>query len=168
MAPELLLGEVESANQESDMWAFACVCYEVFTCFYSHYIALTPIKILSGTMPFAEYAHNTTALIKAFSKPGTIPTKPTGGVDGRVWKKMEKCWDYNPTKRPTAKDICNFFASLGIKDDRPRVADNSRVRFDNTGINFEVIYAALLRVGRGGYPSKIKADTPSQVPPASS
>lgn len=45
MAPELILAEEpQPATRESDMWAFACVCYEVSSLplFYSRY----PVHIL--------------------------------------------------------------------------------------------------------------------------
>jgi serine/threonine protein kinase len=30
MARELLLGDIEHPTKQSDIWALACVCYEVF------------------------------------------------------------------------------------------------------------------------------------------
>jgi hypothetical protein len=150
MAPELLLGEVEISTQECDICALACTFYEVkYIYFTAAYPEFTLSKIIAGLIPFAEYSHNTTAPMKAFSKSGTIPTLPSKGIDNRAPKTMVKCWDYNPSKRPKASDICHVFAKIGFKDSRPSppCPDKPRLKSDVTVIDCNLVYQTLQRVG---------------------
>ncbi|KXN87569.1 hypothetical protein AN958_08450 [Leucoagaricus sp. SymC.cos] len=109
MAPELLLSdEHPPPTEQSDMWGFGCICFEVE----------------AGRIPFIEYRSNT-ALISASLKAQITPLRPkpncapviTGG--GPLLTLAERCWNHDPSQRPTAADALQFLAELIVKDDRP-------------------------------------------------
>ncbi|KAF5353185.1 hypothetical protein D9756_008110 [Leucocoprinus leucothites] len=121
MAPELLSGGQRSATTKSDIWSFACTCYE-----YTNIIALT----------------------KAIDKDGLTPNQPVAcpHFDNTVWKKMEECWAKEPKERPAAVSIGHFFAGL-FKDDR--VENGHRrlsIRLDRTVVDDALVHQTLLKV----------------------
>ncbi|KAF9255401.1 kinase-like protein [Marasmius fiardii PR-910] len=79
----------------SDVYAFAGVCYEIF----------------SGNVPF--YGLNDPAVIVAIMINKEHPPRPEGTLlnDG-MWKIMEDCWNFDPRLRPTASDIVTRVAGL--------------------------------------------------------
>ncbi|KAJ7257312.1 kinase-like domain-containing protein, partial [Mycena rebaudengoi] len=83
-APELL-NHGSRNSVESDVHAFAGICYEVFT----------------GKIPFFEF--NERAVLLHIWK-GNIPQK-LPSIPDNIWALMRECWDTDPKKRPTAKDI---------------------------------------------------------------
>jgi hypothetical protein len=90
-------------------------------------------------------------LTTAFRERRAVPTHSaltTGKVDERVLKKMRRCWDYDPIKRPTASDLCEFFAGLKLEDNRDpeENAAYPRVTSDNTNINYDFVLDILQRV----------------------
>ncbi|KAJ7983208.1 kinase-like domain-containing protein [Mycena polygramma] len=83
-APEVLRGGRNSAA--SDVYAFACVCYEIFT----------------EKVPFFEVADY--AIPWQVGQGGRFPQKlPT--ISDDVWPLMEDCWATEPANRPTANQI---------------------------------------------------------------
>ncbi|KXN85914.1 PAB-dependent poly(A)-specific ribonuclease subunit PAN3 [Leucoagaricus sp. SymC.cos] len=109
MAPELLLSaEHPPPTEQSDMWGFGCICFEVE----------------AGRIPFIEY-RSQTALIFAFVKAQITPLRPkpncapviTSG--GPLLMLAERCWNHDPSQRPTAAGALQFLAGLVVKDDRP-------------------------------------------------
>ncbi|KAK1236024.1 Rho guanine nucleotide exchange factor [Marasmius sp. AFHP31] len=88
MAPELL-AENASATRESDIYTFACVCYE----------------ILTGRVPFYECKSDGAVILQVVlgkhpSRPETLPQSSV-----LVWDMMEVCWQADPLLRPTASTI---------------------------------------------------------------
>ncbi|TDL17590.1 kinase-like protein [Rickenella mellea] len=99
-APELFEshedGKTNSPNQESDMYAFGCVCLELMT----------------GKWPFAEFQRDG-AVMKALMNKQT-PRRPANnllkyGLDDDLWALMEKCWSYAPTQRPKTGLLLEYF-----------------------------------------------------------
>ncbi|KAH7925359.1 kinase-like protein [Leucogyrophana mollusca] len=89
MAPEILSpkeGELTSATRASDIYSFACVCYEVFV----------------GRPRFSGY--NTPQLIMAVVIEDRRPSRAPG-IDDATWRLMNRCWDKNPASRPSANDL---------------------------------------------------------------
>ncbi|KAL0565482.1 hypothetical protein V5O48_016545 [Marasmius crinis-equi] len=85
-APELLMGS-NKVTKESDVYAFGCVCYEIY----------------AGCHPFPELAHDGGVIVKVVvqkehpSRPGEITN-----LSDVMWALMESCWSSAPPSRPTA------------------------------------------------------------------
>ncbi|KAG6824385.1 hypothetical protein H0H92_007043, partial [Tricholoma furcatifolium] len=91
-APELFKPDDRVAynTKESDIYAWACVAYEIF----------------AGEIPFANAASH-----KIVTKvlDGQRPSRPANasrswgvwGLKETIWSLMEICWDTDPAKRPT-------------------------------------------------------------------
>jgi len=97
MAPEIL--NVEGLNttrpsKESDVYAFAMVVVEVFTC----------------RPPFPELGH-AAVLIRVVG--GERPPRPEEacrlGLSDSVWEMVEKCWEQEPLPRPKISEVLKFF-----------------------------------------------------------
>ncbi|KAJ7902435.1 kinase-like domain-containing protein [Mycena leptocephala] len=93
-APELLLGE-SSNHFGSDVYAFACVCYE----------------ILTGNAPFFELANDMAVGIKVIR--GHRPSRPEM-ISDNLWTLLEDCWAQDPDKRPTMAEIVQRLVSPAI------------------------------------------------------
>ncbi|KAJ7489056.1 kinase-like domain-containing protein [Mycena latifolia] len=89
-APELLRGESESSAR-SDVYAFACVCYE----------------ILSGEIPFRELLEPAIPIKVAIE--GVRPTRPVPWPNttayNNIWKLIQQCWKDKSGSRPSAAKI---------------------------------------------------------------
>jgi serine/threonine protein kinase len=115
-APELLGSTIDETghhhlnNKATDMYAFACLCYEV-----SHFRSLahcrflSRLKIFSGNVPFYRIRNLWTVRDKV--KKGQRPIRPSDelskvrGLTDEVWDLVEICWSSDPTQRLTAADI---------------------------------------------------------------
>jgi hypothetical protein len=77
---------------------------------------------LTGNHPFAQ--HKPLQLISAFIK-GEKPS-PRGVFyipDKTVSALADKCWDYDPKKRPIAQKAQETLANSGVRDTRPNPID---------------------------------------------
>ncbi|KAJ7883439.1 kinase-like domain-containing protein [Mycena olivaceomarginata] len=101
LAPELF--QVENpvrTHYGSDVYALACVCYEVLT----------------GNAPFYEFRSDMAVMMRVLH--GYRPSQPmacsgTPGFDG-LWELMENCWDQNAQMRLTASGIVKRLAGPSI------------------------------------------------------
>ncbi|KAJ7113516.1 kinase-like domain-containing protein, partial [Mycena epipterygia] len=89
LAPELCRGE--KAHLGSDVYAFACVCYE----------------ILTEKVPFHELLNDMVVMLQVVE--GKQPSQPsscsgTAALDS-LWELLQDCWNKTPDKRPTAVQI---------------------------------------------------------------
>ncbi|KAJ7815920.1 kinase-like domain-containing protein [Mycena leptocephala] len=83
-APELFLeGRTSFA---SDVYAFSCVCYEIFT----------------GDLPFCDLPKDSAVMFKVIE--GQRPRRSLS-IPNDVWDLMEECWKEDPAARPSAKRI---------------------------------------------------------------
>ncbi|KAJ7832516.1 kinase-like domain-containing protein, partial [Mycena olivaceomarginata] len=110
--PELHRGEHN--DRCSDIYAFACVAYEMFT----------------GRAPFAELRPDS-AVITAVLFDGRRPSQPplctgTPSLDN-LWHLIQDCWAADPTKRPTVAELVQRLTQLGI-----RPSGNSTSDWDDT------------------------------------
>ncbi|KDR72752.1 hypothetical protein GALMADRAFT_143032 [Galerina marginata CBS 339.88] len=124
-SPELLNPQEEypRASIESDVYAFACVLYEIYI----------------GLAPFYEYARDVTVIFQVMK--GRKPSKPSPrsisfhewGLSETLWKTMEDCWNENPKQRPTMSHVISKHRLRDIND--PRLMNNweeqSASRFRN-------------------------------------
>ncbi|KXN91167.1 Actin-1 [Leucoagaricus sp. SymC.cos] len=112
MAPEQLAeDELPPPTQQSDMWSFGCICFEV----------------LMDEIPFEQY--KPLQLVFAFIRGKITPLRPTPNSDpiisdgGPLIALAEKCWSYDPSQRPTAAEALQFLTELNVEDDRPSMAE---------------------------------------------
>ncbi|KAG6907312.1 hypothetical protein DXG01_009431 [Tephrocybe rancida] len=97
-APELL-GATEDfeseTSKEGDVYALACVCYEIFT----------------GQIPFARFTKDSAIILQL--QLGAIPERPEAtnpawrawGLTEKIWLLMVDCWERDTSKRPSAVAI---------------------------------------------------------------
>lgn len=57
-------------------------------------------------MPYSKY-NDTVTLSKI--QAGELPQKPTDGIRDTVWGFLEKCWNRDPTKRPSIAEVYDAF-----------------------------------------------------------
>ncbi|KAG7090171.1 hypothetical protein E1B28_011778 [Marasmius oreades] len=92
LAPELLMSEQSSVpSTKSDMYAFGCVCYEIFV----------------GRIPFHGLTDGQALLAVAVDK--KQPPRPdpleSPELGDSIWEMMVSCWDTDPSLRATAMDV---------------------------------------------------------------
>ncbi|KAJ8080064.1 hypothetical protein PM082_016891 [Marasmius tenuissimus] len=89
LSPELLYAENAVATKASDIYAFACVCYE----------------ILTGLLPFYEYKNGAAVTLQVLA--GARPSRPDTLADFQdaIWNMMDACWHPDPSVRPSASTI---------------------------------------------------------------
>ncbi|KAJ7828509.1 kinase-like domain-containing protein, partial [Mycena leptocephala] len=105
-APELFRGERRN-HFGSDVYAFACVCYEVSQTYNGRKV------------PFYDLPNDMTVMFKVLE--GKRPWRPmswsgTTALDN-VWGLMESCWEGKSEMRPTASQIVERLIgpSIGAK-----------------------------------------------------
>ncbi|KAL0058646.1 hypothetical protein AAF712_014672 [Marasmius tenuissimus] len=118
LAPELLRSNAPVSTVLSDMYAYGCVCYEIF----------------AGRVPFYELGVEG-AVIVAILLDGKHPSRPQDiEVDDEIWELMTSCWNSDPSLRPTAADaferIRRLWSSRGGSGD---IQDASGMAF-NVGV----------------------------------
>ncbi|KAF8140750.1 kinase-like domain-containing protein [Mycena galopus ATCC 62051] len=101
-APEILRGKRQN-HFGSDVYAFACVCYE----------------IMAEKRPFHEFPVDGTVTFKVLegNRPSrSISCSGTRARDG-LWNLMQKCWEEDALMRPTASEIVKRLAAplIGAK-----------------------------------------------------
>ncbi|KAF8147956.1 kinase-like domain-containing protein [Mycena galopus ATCC 62051] len=108
MAPELLLPPPNlpfKRTRESDVWAFGCICCEIWS---------------EGQSPFSQFTTDT-VLVLAISEfihsqrqESPYPVKPhdTGGspMPDRLWEMVQCCFRYNMFERPTVDLITDIIS----------------------------------------------------------
>jgi hypothetical protein len=124
-APELLdpqSTDIEGQgrnNCASDIYAFACVCYEARFAPFSlmlRYI-LMQSQVYSGNIPFYEIS-NDCRVILAVTRAERPPRPPHRGrkirdiFDSTIWDLIKICWIQQPAERPTASQIVHCLHSI--------------------------------------------------------
>ncbi|KAJ6542910.1 kinase-like domain-containing protein [Mycena capillaripes] len=102
-ASEILCG-IKSNHFGSDVYAFACVCYEARATGLQDY---SPEQILSGKVPFYDLVDHAIVFAVAIrkSQPKQPIPWPATPVHSSLWELMQDCWNYDPVSRPTAAQI---------------------------------------------------------------
>ncbi|KAJ8083240.1 hypothetical protein PM082_009112 [Marasmius tenuissimus] len=98
LAPELLVGS-GGPSKESDVYSYACVCYEIFT----------------GLQPFPELANEMTVAFNVAQ--GKRPSRPEGApeLSDVMWALMNVCWDTNPSSRPSASHVLEKVERIAVR-----------------------------------------------------
>ncbi|KAF9257434.1 kinase-like protein [Marasmius fiardii PR-910] len=96
LSPELLKSEPPCTSSTfSDIYAFACVCYEIFT----------------GNVPFYELVDG--AVIVAVLLDKKHPSRPNlTMLNDTMWNTMVNCWQNNPQVRPSAFEVLECVAGI--------------------------------------------------------
>ncbi|KAG6909399.1 hypothetical protein DXG01_000700 [Tephrocybe rancida] len=120
---ESLLGTINNTKM-SDVFAWGCLCYEIFT----------------GRLPFYELRFISTVVLKITQ--GQTPSRPKAEL-GRSWLKnslepvwglMEKCWKFDPMARPSMQTIVSWLELEKPSNDPrpdPQWPAGSTMRFRN-------------------------------------
>ncbi|KAF9260929.1 kinase-like protein [Marasmius fiardii PR-910] len=95
MAPELLYphGEPQRRSYASDIYAFACVCVEVYT----------------GKVPFAEIPNEGQVITQLFQ--GARPNRPEKMSDN-LWKVVTHCWQIDKAARPRSHRVVDALSKI--------------------------------------------------------
>ncbi|EGO03487.1 hypothetical protein SERLA73DRAFT_101655 [Serpula lacrymans var. lacrymans S7.3] len=98
-APEILRasqamdGKPTRATTMSDIYSFACVCYEIY----------------SKLEPFGNSDSNQTSIAVL---QGRRPSRPNSQqLDDALWQYIEKCWHQESKARPTAEAVVSYLSS---------------------------------------------------------
>ncbi|KAF9257347.1 kinase-like protein [Marasmius fiardii PR-910] len=93
-SPELLTGSNSSLS--SDIYAFGCVCYEIF----------------EGKAPFQELKLDASVIVTVLIHK-KHPSRPElTSLNDTMWEIMVDCWAVEPWKRPEASDVLTRVANL--------------------------------------------------------
>ncbi|KAJ7508890.1 kinase-like domain-containing protein [Mycena galericulata] len=102
MAPELTDFEVEFKRTEaSDVYAFACLCIEIYT----------------GEQPFWNVQQDIAVLLQIRDKKRPPRPSSSGMPDGtramsdRLWATVEACWAHEPSDRPDMVKVSGLIMS---------------------------------------------------------
>ncbi|KXN85421.1 Serine/threonine-protein kinase HT1, partial [Leucoagaricus sp. SymC.cos] len=156
-APEMFTDELEapSPNAASDVWSFACTCYQLVT-------GLTPFHELQDPKGIR--------LILAMATRKLVPSLPNSIVmyddsndtllADEIRNLLGRCWNYTPTERPSSAEIKDFISQLNYTDNRKPVQTthftNIRHSQANTSvvIDYDRVRNILLQVGLNALSAK--------------
>ena len=98
----------------SDVWALACIGWEVCYFVLSSIISLMQAQFIYSKPPYANIPDLTPTpsfkIMSAIEKgrsPATRPSNCTDTISG-LWSLFEKSWSKDPSERPEAAAICKF------------------------------------------------------------
>ncbi|KAG6809294.1 hypothetical protein H0H92_000783 [Tricholoma furcatifolium] len=109
-APELFgkNGKPQTNTTASDMYAWACVAYEIF----------------AGEVPFAHLIPILAIGRKPTRPPAASSSWKVWGLTEDIWTLMEACWDGRPTVRPPVEAVANFLAISLPTDIQKKASDH--------------------------------------------
>ncbi|KAK1218197.1 hypothetical protein PQX77_019135 [Marasmius sp. AFHP31] len=98
LAPELLdPGLSGVSTMQSDMYAYGCLCYEIFL----------------GHPPFYNLSDGAVIVaVLAKQEQPSIPPESQLNQDDEIWGFMTSCWNHDPSFRPTALGAYNHIGHL--------------------------------------------------------
>jgi len=97
LAYELLVAEerpIPRVTKATDVWAFA----------------MTVIEILTARIPFLHLKSDASVVL--FVTSGGRPLRHhSPQINDQIWAMLERCWNIDPTQRPSMAILAHFFAS---------------------------------------------------------
>ncbi|KAF9267925.1 kinase-like protein [Marasmius fiardii PR-910] len=137
LAPELLHSDADSdlpciSSSFSDIYAFACICYEIFT----------------GNVPFHGLKDGAVILAVVYEK--RHPPRPNmSSLTDEMWNIMVECWMHDPLLRPAAAKVLGRITGLENLSVGPAPdwdhSDLSEIREDVNYPSFDTAALAQLR-----------------------
>lgn len=111
LAPELLDGSCPHNTLQTDIYAFACVCYEVrkFPDTYHDCLSDRP-QLYSGNIPFHDLKRDGQVIVLVSQ--GHRPTRP-GHISNGMWSLIQECWEQETSGRPTSREIMDRLLDQG-------------------------------------------------------
>ncbi|KAL0565750.1 Rho guanine nucleotide exchange factor [Marasmius crinis-equi] len=107
LAPEILSAEA-GPSKKSDMYAFGCVCYEIFTI----------------RQPFYELPNEMAVAVQVLvnkRRPSRPKETDSSELSSEMWSIMERCWDSDPESRPSAAWVVKQVETM-TRSDSERVS----------------------------------------------
>ncbi|KXN83221.1 Tip elongation aberrant protein 1 [Leucoagaricus sp. SymC.cos] len=86
-------------------------------------------KAMTGQTPFLEHYKYPGQLIGAFVRGYVTPLRPKRNClptitdGGPLMTLAERCWNYEPSERPTAAEALRFLTELNVEDSRPSMGE---------------------------------------------
>src|SRR6185295_11120241 len=119
VAPELLRGKINTKNtKESDIYSVGMLMWEIF----------------AGHPPFDNRAHNHRLIFDICAKGLRPPILP--GMPDDYVQMMQRCWDVDPSKRPTSRELWTF-----AYDKRNEIInDNNNTTISSSNNNSQQVY----------------------------
>ncbi|KAK1233929.1 hypothetical protein PQX77_002880 [Marasmius sp. AFHP31] len=117
LSPELLSSTLPcSASTSSDLYAYACVCYEIFV----------------GRVPFYELREGAVMVAIVIKK--EHPTRPTGlsELSDAMWEIMMSCWNHDIYLRPTAQGVLSLIGAVRSRQTGLSVQSHAAPEWDTT------------------------------------
>ncbi|KAG6875922.1 hypothetical protein C0993_006786 [Termitomyces sp. T159_Od127] len=105
-APELIAMQddfVIKNSKPSDAYAWACVCYEIFT-------GRIPLDHLPNDA--AVMYHVAVKGVRPSPPPSSNPSWKSWGLTQEIWSIMKRCWQAEPSDRPTMNLVLNQLHEL--------------------------------------------------------
>lgn len=149
-APELLEDDSGRNSWESDIYAYACTCYEVRLNMLGVCMFLIAFQIFSGEVPFHNIVKDY-GVIRAVMR-GDRPLRPSDdrsrvrGLSSETWNVIETCWAQKPGRRLSADQIVKRLRSLTYIDKRAHD-------------NFDPAFPSRTLYSRAEHPFATLADT---------
>ena len=112
-------------TKEADVFAFGMVAVELFT----------------GEVPFGWMNGNAWVLERVLM--GTRPENPSGagevGLTDSMWELICRCWEQNPARRPTMKEVVRGLETLVCDDIRggfqALIDEHGRIAHGGSGLD---------------------------------
>ncbi|KAG6863455.1 hypothetical protein C0993_011404, partial [Termitomyces sp. T159_Od127] len=128
-APELRMVNEDLSDgvcntKEGDVYAWACVCYEVNACQPLLLPTLNLQQIFTGHDPFHEFPNQMSVMLSVLRD--RKPTRPEAsdaawhkhGLTQQMWRLMEECWASQASKRPSASAVVTRLKKIVGPDTR--------------------------------------------------
>lgn len=137
-APELLR-RGSALNEETDIWAFGCTCYEVLT-------GLPPFHEYEVIWDVAAILREGKNVIPRKPLPGSLPHDRWIELNDKIWPLAEKCWECDPKHRPSSDQLLCLITSLNVPDYRSTDSETPKANKHDAAVDYELVYDLLHQI----------------------